>query len=423
MAEIFDIKRKVCCGIDVHKTFDVVAIVIADDYGRISFKMGHFNNFPSGLREMKAFLQRWGCTQVCMESSGAYWIPVYDALEPITTELVVAHPKYTKPRDGKKSDPRDARWIAKLFMCDMVSASFIPPQDIRDLRALLRYRSKLVNTRSSEKNRARNCLTVSGIKLDDVFTDVLGKSSRSIIDHMLDHPNEPFDVAPFIKKNCKHSVAEIQAAVEGSISPAQAIKLRQCLKHIDQLDESIEQIEEAMRQYALSHAETVNLIKTIPGFGSDLAALTVLGEIGDDMSVFADAKHLTSWVGVCPRPDTSANKVKRSRISRAGTYLKPLLVQVANALVRSKDHPEIVERYRRLKARRGHQKAIIAVCRMLVVAIWHVLHDHVPYSADGFIQERITEHSTGMTQEEALKLVQRMGITIIDRRIESTAAS
>lgn len=358
-----------------------------------------------------------------MESSGVYWIPVYDALEPITTELVVAHPKYTKPRDGKKSDPRDARWIAKLFMCDMVSASFIPPQDIRDLRALLRYKAKLVNTRSAEKNRARNCLTVSGIKLDDVFTDVLGKSSRSIIDHMLDHPNEPFNVAPFVRKNCKHSVEEIQAAVENSLSPAQAIKLRQCLKHIDQLDELIAQIEDGMRQYALSHAEAVDLIKTIPGFGNDLSALTVLGKIGDDMSVFADAKHLTSWLGVCPRPDTSANKVKRSRISKAGTYLKPLLVQIANALVRSKDHPEIVERYRRLKARRGHQKAIIAICRMLVVAIWHVLHDHVPYSADGFIQERITEHSTGMTQEEALKFVQRMGITIIDRRVESAVSS
>ena len=421
--DMFEIKRKIACGMDVHKTWNAVCVGITDEHGRITYKKARFSNFKAGYEKLIAFLKQYNCTEVCMESSGVYWMPVYDALEPVTTDLRIAHPKYTKSIKGKKSDPRDAKWICKLYMCDLIDASFIPPCDIRELRSLLRYRMKLVNTRSGEKNRARNCLTVSGIKLDDVFSDILGKSSRAIIDHMLDHPGEHIDVTPLLKKNCKHSAEEIQDAVDGALKPAQAIKLRQCLAHIDELDKMIADIEAVMKQFGESHADSLDLIKTIPGLGNDLAALTVLAEVGDDMSKFEDAKHLTSWAGVCPRPDTSANKVKRSRISKAGTYLKPLLVQVANALVRSKSNQEFVDRYRRLKARHGHQKAIIAICRMLLVALWHVLHDRVPYDPSGFLKERISEHSAAMTRDEAVNLVKRMGIVIIDERVRPPAAS
>ena len=147
-----------------------------------------------------------------MESTGKYWIPVFSILEK-TCWVTLAHPKYTKPQKGNKTDRKDAKWICDLYMCGMVKPSFIPPADIRQLRDLMRYRIKLTNMLTSEKNRALNCLTVSNLKLDDVFSNVFGKSSRSIVQHILEHPGEQFDVAPFLDRRCKHSVEDVQAAL------------------------------------------------------------------------------------------------------------------------------------------------------------------------------------------------------------------
>ena len=148
-----------------------------------------------------------------MESTGKYWIPVYNILEN-DCSIVLAHPQYVKAIRGKKTDKKDAKWIADLFKHDLVAGSFMPPADIRQLRDLMRYRTKLTNMLTSEKNRALNCLTVSNLKLDDVFSNVFGKSSRSIVQHILEHPGEQFDVAPFLDRRCKHSVEDVQAAVD-----------------------------------------------------------------------------------------------------------------------------------------------------------------------------------------------------------------
>lgn len=297
-----------------------------------------------------------------MESSGKYWIPVFNILEK-TCWVTLARPKYTKPQKGNKTDRRDAKWICDLFMCDMVKPSFIPPPDIRQLRDLLRFRMKLTNQITGIKNRALNCLTVSNLKLDDVFSDVFGKSSRSIITQILEHPDETFDVAPFIHKLCKHPIEEIQAAVDGAICPEQATKLKICLDFIDEQKIRIDKLDTEIFRLAKPYSTTLDLIRTVPGLSREpLTAIRILSEIGADMSVFPTSKHLVSWAGCCPRNDSSAQKVKSTRISRAGSFLKPLLVQIANALIKSKNHPEFQERYRRIKARRGHKKAIIAIC-------------------------------------------------------------
>ena len=226
----------------------------------------------------------------------------------------------------------------------------------------MRYRMKLTNMLTGEKNRAQNCLTVSNLKLDDVFSDVFGKSSRSIIQHILDNPGQQFDVAPFIDRRCKHPVEEIQAAVAGAVSREQAAKLKECLLHIDQLNEHREHIETEILRLAEPYPHQLELIRTVPGFSAaPLTAVALISEIGVDMSVFPSAKHLVSWAGCCPRNDQSNKKVKSTRISRAGCYLKPLLVQIANSIIKSNKYPECKERYRRIKARRGHKKAIIAV--------------------------------------------------------------
>ena len=184
-------------------------------------------------------------------------------------------------------------------MCDMVKPSFIPPADIRHLRDLIRYRFKLICMITGEKNRAQNCLTVSNLKLDDVFSDVFGKSSRSITEYILEHPGDLFDVTPFVDRRCKTPIEEIQAAVDGAISPEQAVKLRQCLNHIDELEKHLEEIEQEILRLSDKYQAALDLIRTVPGFDKNpMTAIQVLSEIGGDMSVFPSAKHLVSWAVV-----------------------------------------------------------------------------------------------------------------------------
>jgi transposase len=411
---MFKIFRKNCCGLDVHKTWIYACIGITDTNGRTDYKQARFSSFSKGLRELSDWLAKYNCTDVCMESSGKYWIPVFNILEK-SCFVTLAHPKYTKPQKGNKTDRKDAKWICDLFMCDMIKPSFIPSFEIRQLRDLMRYRFKLTNMLTGEKNRAQNCLTVSNLKLDDVFSDVFGKSSRSITNYLLDHPGESFDVAPFVDGRCKTPIEEIQAAVDGAISHEQAIKLRQCLLHIDELEAHKREIEQEILLIAEPFSAVLDFLYSLPGLDSNpMTAIAILSEIGPDMSVFPSSKNLVSWAGCCPRNDQSANKVKSTRISRAGCYLKPLLVQIANALLKSKKHPEFKERYHRIKTRRGHKKAIVAICKMLLTAIWNILSKLEPYNPKGSLEHRPATESKVLTKAQALELFSKRGYTIID---------
>jgi transposase len=417
----FKIFRKNCCGLDVHKTWIYGCIGITDTNGRTEYKQARFSSFSKGLRELSDWLAKYQCTDVCMESAGKYWIPVFNVLEK-TCNVILAHPKYTKPQKGNKTDRKDAKWICDLFMCDMIKPSFIPPAEIRHLRDLVRYRFKLTCMLAGEKNRAQNCLTVSNLKLDDVFSDVFGKSSRSITEYILSHPGESFDVTPFVNRRCKTPIEEIQAAVDGAICPEQAIKLRQCLDHIDELEKHKEEIETEIFRVSDPYSDALDLIRTVPGLDKNpFTAIQILSEIGGDMSVFPTDKHLVSWAGCCPRNDQSNFKIKSTRISRAGSYLKPVLVQVANALIKSKNHPEFVDRYRRIKSHRGHKKAIIAICRMLLTAIWHILSDLKPYTPDGFLHQSSVNKEKKLTTSQALNLLKHRGYIITDDLCPATA--
>ena len=326
-----------------------------------------------------------------MESTGKYWIPVFNVLEKNNIWVTLSHPKYTKPQKGNKTDCKDAKWICDLYMCGMVKPSFIPPADIRELRDLVRYRFKLTCMITGEKNRAHNCLTVSNLKLDDVFSDIFGKSSRSITEQILQHLGETFDVAPFVDGRCKTPIEEIQAAVDGAISKEQAVKLRQCLNHINELGMHKAEIEQEIFRLSDKYESVLNLIRTVPGFDkTPMTAIQVLSEIGGDMSVFPTAKNLVSWAGYCPRNDQSNHKIK------------------------SKKHPEFTTRYRRIKARRGHKKAIIAICRMILTAIWHILTDLKPYTPEGFLESRPVNKTKVLTTSQALNLMKQRGYIIKD---------
>ena len=402
----------ICCGMDVHKNFLVACIAITDDKGVTTYKSKRFSTYSCSLRECRDWLLKYNCKDVCMESTGKYWIPIYNILES-DCNIVLAHPKYVKAIRGKKTDKKDAKWIADIFKHDLVNGSFIPPADIRQLRDLMRYRYKLTNFTTGEKNRAQNCLTVSNLKLDAVFSDVFGKASSNIVSYMLDNPNEKLtDVSSFRTKHMKATDEQILAAVDGEMCDEQAEKLRIIRSHLDNLELCKLNLESVILSTAEKYLPQLNLILTVPGIQT-FSAISIISEIGVNMSVFPTSKHLCSWAGLTPQNNESAGKKKTTRISRAGAYIKPLLVQCANAAIKSNKHPEVRNRYLAIKKRRGHKKAIIAVARMLLTAIYNILKKKEPYNSELYTHSNNTppEHRT-VSVEEAIFILQRQGYIV-----------
>ena len=229
------IVHPICCGMDVHKSFVVACIATTNERGVTTYKSKRFSTFTGDLRRCAAWLAENNCKDVCMESTGKYWIPLYNILER-TCNIVLAHPKYVKAIRGKKTDKRDAKWIADIFKHDLVTGSFIPLADIRQLRDLVRYRWKLTSFTTGEKNRAQNCLTVSNFKLDDVFSDVFGKAAFAITTRILNNPAEKItDVSNFRTKGMKATDEQVLAAVDGAMCEEQAEKLRIIRSHMDKM--------------------------------------------------------------------------------------------------------------------------------------------------------------------------------------------
>jgi len=399
----------ICCGMDVHKSFLVACVASTNGQGVTSYKSKRFSTFTGDLCRLADWLSENNCKDVCMESTGKYWIPIYNILE-ATCDVVLAHPKYVKAIRGKKTDKKDAKWIADIFKHDLVSGSFIPPSDIRQLRDLVRYQWKLTNFMTGEKNRAQNCLTVSNIKLDDVFSDVFGKAASAITTRLLES-NEPFDVKPYLTKGIKAPIEKIQSAVDGEICVEQAEKLRIIRSHMDALKLCKLNLESLILSVAEKFLPQLNLVLTVPGIKT-FSAIGVISEIGVDMSVFPTPKHLCSWAGLTPQNNESAGKKKTTRISRAGAYIKPLLVQCSLAVIKSTKHPEIRNRYLSLKKRRGHKKAIIAIARMLLTAIYNMLKKNEPYNPELYRRADRPPTHREVSIDEAIYIIQRQGYLV-----------
>jgi len=404
----------ICCGIDVHKTFVVACIASTNHKGVTTYKRHRFSTYTKGLKELSQWLCDHNCRDVCMESTGKYWIPVFNVLED-SCNITLAHPKYVKAIRGKKTDKKDAQWIADLFKHDLVAGSFMPPLAIRQLRDLMRYRFKLTNFTASEKNRFQNSLTVSNIQLGNIVSDTFGKSSMNIIGKLLEDPtNTNFDMKPLIHGSMDHKIPELQLAVDGFITPEQAGKLAVIKQHYENLNERKADLEELILSLAAPYTEEINLILTVPSFKNIFSAIAVVSEIGVDMDVFPTAKHLCSWAGLTPTNNESAGKKKSVRISRADVYIKPLLVQCATAVVKSEKHPEIRNRYLRLKKRRGHKRAIIAIARLLLTAIYHILKKKEPYNPELYQKADVLPVSREITVEQAISLAKSQGFRIME---------
>jgi len=406
------IVHQICCGIDVHKTFVVACIASTDNKAVTTYKRHRFSTYTKGLNELSKWLCENGCTEVCMESTGKYWIPIFNVLES-TCNITLAHPKYVKAIRGKKTDNKDAQWIADLFKHDLVAGSFMPPLPIRQLRDLMRYRAKLTNFMSSEKNRLQNCLTVSNIQLGNVVSNTFGKSSMMIIDKILENPlDTSFDLEPLVHRSLHKKLPELQLAIDGFITPEQAGKLKIIKQHHTDLTERKSDLEFIILSLSVPYAEEIDLILTVPSFKNIFSAITVVSEIGVNMDMFPTAKHLCSWAGLTPTNNESAGKKKSVRISKAGCYIKPLLVQCANAVVKSEKHPEIRNRYLRLRKRRGHKKAIIAIARMLLTAIYMILKKKEPYNPDLYRKSDALPVDREITVEQAILIAKTQGYRI-----------
>lgn len=291
---------------------------------------------------------------------------------------------------GKKTDTKDSVWITDIFKHGLVEGSFMPPLAIRQLRDLMRYRFKLINCKSSEKNRFQNSLTVSNIMISNILTDTFGKTSKSILELILSKEDNVSmeEITPLLRKNLKSSPQEILDSVEGNLTHEQNSKMKVCLNHYDSIIECVNELEKAILPLIEPFQNEINLILTVPGV-KDISAITILSEIGADMTVFKDAEHLCSWAGLTPQCNESAGKKKSVHISRAGIYLKPLLIQCANNAIRDKKCPYFKLRYDAIKKRRGHKRAIIAIARMLLTCVYEMLSKSEPFNHE--IYEQLTQ--------------------------------
>jgi len=365
--------KECCCGVDVHKSF--IVAVIAEFKGRevVFSKYTRFSTFTQGLREFKEWLREHKCFDICLESTGKYYVPVYRIVSDENFHVDVVHPKYVKAPRGKKNDKRDAKRIADMYMRDHIAEySLIPPADILAIRDITRYRRKTVNSITAEKNRMSNCLTVSCIKLDEVLSDTYGKTGQAIINQIIETGGCDFDPKPYIDKRVKASLEDFKMALDGNVTPATLTKMKMIQQRIDFLGKQEAELESTMESLSKDYSRQLEIVDSAPGVDS-LSAISIISEIGVDMKQFGSVKRFLSWVGVVPQNNESAGKKKSTRIGKGNTWLKPVIVQCANAAINDKKHPEIREKYLAIKKRRGHGKALIAISKRLMTAIYFML--------------------------------------------------
>lgn len=388
------LKYSICCGLDVHKNIIVATIVTTNKDGISEYNQKSFSTINSDIQKFHDWLIENNCYHVCMESTGKYWIPIFNYLEN-DINVCLTHPKYVKAIKGKKTDKKDSKWIADLYKFDLVRCSFIPPKDFRQLREIARYRFKLVCMKSSEKNRIQNCMTVSNIGIASVLSDPFGKTATEILSYLLAHTADSIDekaVRKLIKKGAKAKSDEIIEAIKGyNIETDQAAKLELARGHLDYLNNMITETEVELYVRIKPYYEFVEFAATMPGM-TELSSSIVLAETGINMDIFDDAKHLCSWCGLSPANNESAGKKKSVRIAKAGAYLKPMMVQCALAAVKSKKQPYFAIKYRRIKKRRGHKKAIIAIARMMMVCIYHMVSEKKAFNPTDY-EELMEPHN------------------------------
>jgi transposase len=369
-----------CAGIDVHKRSVVVCRLTRDALGARVVETQTFGTTTSELLRLSDWLAEGGCTHVGLESTGEFWKPVFNLLEG-AFEVWLLNAQHIKAVPGRKTDVKDAQWIAELLAHGLVRPSFIPPPAQRELRDLTRYRTTFVRERVNLVNRVHKVLEGANLKLASVASDIMGVSGRAILAALLAGETNPAILAELAKGPLRKKRLQLEQALRGHLRPHHSFVLTELLAQIDGLDESIArftaQIQGACASNTGEAAEVVALLDSIPGL-SEASAQVIVAEIGTDMTRFPSAAALAAWAGLAPGNDESAGRQRSGRTRKGNTWLRTLLVQAAQAAAHTK-HTALAARYRRIAARRGAKKAAVALAHALLVIIYHVIARRQPY--------------------------------------------
>lgn len=365
-----------CCGVDVHKRMVQVCALVTTAAGTVAQHQRRFSTMSDDLLELADWLADLGCTHVAMESTGVYWKPIFNLLEGQFTVWVV-NAQHIKQVPGRKTDVGDAAWIASLLRHGLVRPSFIPDQDQRELREVTRYRRSLVDERTAEVNRLHKTLEGANIKLASVASDLTGQSARAMLERLVAGVTDPTLLAHLAQGRMKAKIPELERALAGRFGPHHRFLVARQLAHLDALDALIAELNAEVARRLAPFAEEVALLDTIPGVGPRTAE-DLLAEIGTKMDQFPSANHLASWAGMAPGNHLSAGKRKGGKTRKGSRWLRTCLVVAAQAVGRSKD-PVLGGRFRALAARRGKQRAAVAVGHTILLLAYQILRSRQPY--------------------------------------------
>lgn len=371
MEEIFER----CCGLDVHRDSITACIMIGNGTQKRK-QIKTFSTFTRHIKELASWLESEGIFHVALESTGIYWKPIFNIFEG-RFDICLVNAHHVKAVPGRKTDVKDSEWLCKLLKCGLLSKSFIPPKAIVQLREVVRYRATLVRDLSSAKNRIIKTLENANFKLSSVFSNVFGTTAWEIIQKLVQGETNLDKLTSNIHKKVKSSRDDIKAALEGTLKVEDIVILQRMMDHVEFLERLILQLEADIEKYSAPYKDDLDLLTTIPGI-KDLSAVSIISEIGVNMTQFRDASHLSAWAGMCPGNNESAGKVKSSRIRKGNVHLKTVLTNVAWAISKTKN-TFLGAKYRALACRRGKKRAIIAVGRKALVICFHILSKKVPF--------------------------------------------
>jgi transposase len=364
-----DVIYRRCCGIDVHKKIIVACLRV----GRENELM-EFGTSTSEIQKMAKWLQENGCEIVAMESTGSYWKPIYNVLELLGMNVIVVNAQHVKAVPGRKTDVKDAQWIADLLQHGLLKASYIPTKAQRELREISRYRKSLVEERARELNRLGKVLEGGNIKLTSVVKDINGVTSRKLLEALITDGVNETNIDEMLYGSLREKRAELLEACNGALSKMQCQLVRAMLDHIDDMTKRIGEIGKIIKEHMHEYEDAIERLDEIPGI-SQQSAQVILAEIGLDMSRFPSAGHLARWAGLAPGNNESAKRRKSGRTTKGNMTLKTTLIQCAKTAKRKKGS-FFKAQFERLAVRRGKNRATVAVAHSMLIAIYHMLNEN-----------------------------------------------
>jgi transposase len=379
-----------CCGLDVHQGSVVACIIVTDQRRKPRREIRTFGTMTKDLEALRQWLESEGITHVAMESTGVYWRPVYNLLHG-SFALIVANAHHIKTVPGRKTDVKDAEWIANLLRHGLINASYVPTPEIAELRDLTRYRRKLVGTASAERNRTLKLLETANIKLATVAADVFGVSGLAMLRALALGATTAEETADLARGRMRRKLAPLAAALDGRITEHHRFLLTVALGRLDAIERDIALLDERIAAKVAPYDRQIGLLMQIPGVDR-LSAIAVIAEVGVDLSHWATARKLAAWAGLCPGNYESAGRAKGSGIRRGNVHLKAALYVAASAAARQRGS-YLKDKYHRLRARRGARRAGVAIAHKIIVSAWYILTREVPYQdlGDTYL-DRLAEH-------------------------------